>query len=309
LQKIRQITQTFADSELTFTEIYPKNMHNFWQKIRSSWIYSILFSCFLLAVFFILFYLSNLDILPSNQKLPVSLSVSGDNSNDELKKRIGSSSLASLDYDGWAGQYNLGTGSEKYDGDPDEDSLPNYLEYVHKTNPKKSDTDGDGYSDNAEITNGYDPSFPGDKKMDVELSIEKISVNAPMIWSKSDDEKAMLEDLKNGVAHYPQTASPGQNGNSVISGHSSNYIWVKGNYNYIFKDLNKLEVGDLILAKTIQSNGAVIVYQYRINGKYIDAPDDERVFAETSEPTLTLSTCWPLGTAFQRLVIKAEMVK
>ncbi|MFH0969626.1 MAG: sortase [Patescibacteria group bacterium] len=284
-------------------------MNNFWRKIRGSWINSILFSCFLLAIFFILFYLSNLDIKPSNQKLPASLNVSSDNSNQELKKRMGSSSIASLDYDGWAEQHNLGAGSEKYDGDPDGDGLPNFLEYVHGTDPRKADTDGDGYSDKNEIANGYDPSFPGDRKMKVELSIEKISVNAPMIWSVSEDEKNMLEDLKSGIAHYPKTASPGQNGNMVISGHSSNYVWVKGDYNYIFKDLNNLEAGDLISVKTIQYNGAVVIYQYKVSGKYIDAPDDERIFAETSEPTLTLSTCWPLGTALRRIVVKAEMVK
>ena len=284
-------------------------MRSFWQKIKSSWINSILFSCFLLAVFFILFYLSNLDLKSSNQKLPASLNVFTGNNDQELKKRMGSSSFSYINYDEWVRQNNLGAGNEKYDGDPDKDGLPNFLEYAHKTDPQKADTDGDGYSDKDEIANGYDPSFPGDKKIKVELFIEKISVNVPMVWSASEDEKILLEDLRDGVIHYPKTASPGQNGNAVISGHSSNYIWVKGDYNYIFKDLNDLEIGDLISVKTIQYNGAVVIYQYRVTGKYIDAPDDERIFEETSAPTLTLSTCWPLGTAFRRLVVKAEMVK
>ncbi len=284
-------------------------MRSFWQKIKNSWINSILFSCFLLAIFFTLFYLSTLDFKSGNKNLSENITASEEDSDLELKKRLGSSAIAYLSYDGWSKKYSLGAGSEKYDGDPDKDGLPNFLEYVHKTDPQKADTDGDTYSDKSEIANGYDPSFPGDKKMEVEISIEKISVNAPMIWSKSENEKALLEDLKNGVIHYPGTASPGQNGNMVISGHSSNYIWVKGNYNYIFKDLNNLEVGDLISVKTVQNNGAAIVYQYEITGKYIDAPDDERIFEETSQPTLTLSTCWPLGTTFKRLVIKAAMVK
>ncbi|MDO8529110.1 MAG: sortase [bacterium] len=286
-------------------------MNNFWRKIKNSWINSFLFSCFLLAIFLIFFYLSNLDIKPSNQELPVSLNVSNDNSNEELKKRLGGSSIASLDYDSWARQYNLGTGSEKYDGDPDGDGLPDYLEYVHKTNPQKADTDGDGYSDSDEIAHGYDPDYPGnsDAKMKVEVSIEKISVNTPMIWSTSENEKSLLEDLKNGVIHFPKTASPGQNGNMIISGHSSNYVWVKGDYNYIFKNLNNLEVGDLIIVKIIQQNGAAIVYQYKVSEKMITSPDDERIFAETPTPTLTLSTCWPLGTAFRRLIVKAEIIK
>jgi LPXTG-site transpeptidase (sortase) family protein len=284
-------------------------MRSFWQKIKSSWINSILFSCFLLAIFFILFYLSNLDIKPSNRKLPASLNASNENIDQELKKRMGSNSFSYLNYDGWAEQNNLGTGSEKYDGDPDKDGLPNFLEYAHGTDPQKADTDGDAYTDQNEIAHGYDPIFPGDRKMKVEISIDKISVNAPMIWSASENENDLSEDLKRGIVHYPKTASPGQNGNMVISGHSSNYIWVKGDYNYIFKDLNDLEIGDLISAKTIQYNGAAVIYQYRVTGKYIDTPDDERIFAETSNPSLTLSTCWPLGTVFRRLVVKAEMVK
>ena len=284
-------------------------MRSFWQKIKSSWTYSIFFSCFLLAIFFILFYLSNLDILPSNQELPASSNVPSDNIDQELKKRMGSSSFTYLDYNGWAKQYNLGLGNEKYDGDPDKDGLPNFLEYAHGTNPQNADTDGDTYTDKDEIAHGYDPSFPGDRKMKVELSIGKISVNAPMIWSVNEDENNLSEDLKKGIVHYPKTASPGQNGNMVISGHSSNYIWVKGDYNYIFKDLNNLEIGDLISVKTIQYNGTVVIYQYKVSEKMIAVPDDERIFIETSNPSLTLSTCWPLGTTFRRLVVKAQLVK
>jgi uncharacterized protein (TIGR02145 family) len=41
--------------------------------------------------------------------------------------------------------------------DTDQDGLPDYLEKIVGTNPNKTDTDGDGYSDLAEIKNGYDP--------------------------------------------------------------------------------------------------------------------------------------------------------
>lgn len=151
--------------------------------------------------------------------------------------------------------------------------------------------------------------FTGNSKITVLVRIDKIGIEAPMIWSKSENEKEMLRDLENGVSHYADTAAPGQNGNAVISGHSSNYIWAKGSYNHIFKDLNNLEKGDIINIKTIQKNGRVIVYKYAVIGKYIDAPDDERIFENTDNSMVTLSTCWPLGTNLKRLVIKATMVK
>lgn len=283
-------------------------MGGFWKTVRGSWLNSFLFGCLLLVIFSILFYLSNLDLKPDDKKSSAT-SVVVEDSDVELKKRMGASAVAFLSYDGWAKQYGLGSGSAKYDGDPDGDKLPNYLEYAHKTDPKKADTDGDTFSDQDEISHGYDPSFPGDRKMKVEVSIDKISVAAPAVWSKSEDEKSMLEELKSGVILFPKTTAPGQKGNMVISGHSSNYIWVKGDYNYIFKDLNNLENGDVINVKVIQNNGASIVYPYKVSSKIVTGPDDERIFAPTSAPSLTLSTCWPLGTAFRRLIVKADILK
>jgi sortase A len=119
----------------------------------------------------------------------------------------------------------------------------------------------------------------------------------------------MLAELENGVGHYMKTASPGQNGNMIISGHSSNYIWAKGNYNHIFKDLNNLAAGDIITVRTAQKNGRNITFRYKVAEKFVTAPDDERIFAETETPALTLSTCWPLGTNLRRIIVKADILK
>lgn len=217
--------------------------------------------------------------------------------------------VSNLNYDEWAIRYGLTSANNKYDDDPDGDGLPNYLEYVHLTDPLNPDTDGDGFSDKQEIINGYDPDAPGDAKPSVEISIAKINISAPMLWSKSADENSQLEDLKSGVAHFPKTAAPGQPGNMIVSGHSSNYVWVKGDYNYIFKDLNNLEKGDVITIKTIQQNGRVIIFHYSVADKFVATPDDHRIFENTQDPTLTLSTCWPLGTNFRRLIVKADLLK
>ena len=130
-----------------------------------------------------------------------------------------------------------------------------------------------------------------------------------MIWSKSAEEASLQTDLESGVVLYPKTASPGQNGNAVISGHSSNYVWAKGNYNHIFKDLNNLAIGDTVDVKTIQKNGRVIAYHYQISGKTITSSDDQKIFDATPDPTITLTTCWPLGTNLKRLIVKADLVK
>ncbi len=215
------------------------------------------------------------------------------------------------DFSKWAEGYELTEKTETAlkNGDVDQDGLSNYLEFVHLTNPRNPDTDGDGYSDQQEIINGYDPDAPGDTKPQVEIEIAKIAVTAPMVWSQSTEEKAMLADLENGLSHYPKTASPGQIGNAVISGHSSNYIWAKGEYNHIFSRLNDLAVGDEIKVKFTQNNGRVFSYKFQVSEKFVSTADDERIFAETDSPTLTLTTCWPIGTNLKRAIIKAQLVK
>jgi len=263
-----------------------------------------------LAIFLLLFWLVNLDFTAKTPAKNYSTDSFAGKLGEDFQKKIGATDVYQLAYNEWADFHALPASANKYDDDPDSDGLPNYLEYVHATNPMKADTDGDGFTDKQEITNGYDPDAPGDAKSSVEIAIKKINVVVPMVWSKSENEKSLLEDLKNGIIHYPKTAAPGQNGNMVVSGHSSNYVWVKGSYNYIFKDLNNLASGDIVDVKTIQQNGRAIVYHYKINGfKKIVAPDDPVIFENTPESTLTLSTCWPLGTNFRRLIVKADLVK
>ena len=119
----------------------------------------------------------------------------------------------------------------------------------------------------------------------------------------------MEKDLESGLAHFMKTAAPGQNGNLIVSGHSSNFVWAKGGYNHIFEKLNDLQVGDLVTIQTVQKNGRMFEYQYKITDKFVTTANDQKIFENTPNPTLTLSTCWPLGTNLKRLIVKAEIVK
>ncbi|MFA7209311.1 MAG: sortase [Parcubacteria group bacterium] len=283
-------------------------MSEFFSKIKQYAKRVALLGSLSLVVFSIAFFLVNMNIDPVREISPETASIKEAEANAEFKKRIGSNDIAFAWFPDWAKINNLAA-DNVYDADPDGDGLPNYLEYIHGTNPNLADTDGDGFSDKQEINNGYDPDAPGDVKTSVFVRIDKIGVEAPMVWSQSTDEDSMLADLERGLGHFYQTASPGQIGNAVISGHSSNYIWAKGDYNHIFKNLNNLEKGDAITVKTMQKNGRIVSYHFSVGDKFTAAPDDERIFSATPGRTLTLSTCWPLGTNFQRLIIKAELVK
>lgn len=283
---------------------------NFFKKLKTG-LKTVAFAALVfLAVYAILYYSTSWDTKPVFEKAAPAGQQSFSKVIEVDENALAASAGITLaDYNAWASQNGLSGANAKLNADPDGDGLPNYLEYIHGTDPNKADTDGDGFNDKREITNGYDPAAPGDARPAVEVSIAKINVTAPMVWSKSENEKDQLADLASGVAHFPQTASPGQNGNSIISGHSSNYIWAKGNFNYIFKNLNNLMPGDVVDVKTTQQNGKIITFHYKISEKFTTVSNDARIFEDSGSPVLTLSTCWPLGTNLRRLIVKGDLVQ
>lgn len=135
------------------------------------------------------------------------------------------------------------------------------------------------------------------------LVVPKIGVNAPIVFASSTDEKTIQKALESGVVHYKGTASPGEAGNTFITGHSSNYWWSKGKYNYVFANLNRMAVGD---QAKIYYNGNK--YLYQVTETRVVDPKDVSVLGTTDIPTLTLMTCTPPGTSWKRLIIKLNQV-
>lgn len=85
--------------------------------------------------------------------------------------------------------------SENFSGknvfqDADQDGLTNDEEQLYGTDPQKADTDGDGYSDGAEVRSGYDPlkPSPGDK-----------------IFPEEKQQTALSAPQKNGTPSSPNT--------------------------------------------------------------------------------------------------------
>lgn len=135
------------------------------------------------------------------------------------------------------------------------------------------------------------------------LSIQSTDIGAPVWWNTPNNFDLIIENLKNGVVHLEGTALPGEIGNVFIAGHSSNYIWSKGSYNGIFSLNNKLVIGDLIQIRYLDND-----YIYLVSEKKVVKPTDISVIRSDERSTLTLSTCWPLGTSLQRYIVIAEQV-
>lgn len=138
-----------------------------------------------------------------------------------------------------------------------------------------------------------------------EVIIPKINVEIPVVYGVSTiDESAIDAGLENGVVHYADTANPGQNGNLVIVGHSSNNIFNKGRYKFAFVLLNRLEIGDTFY---LQKDGKR--YTYQVYKREIVDPANVSVLGSRDKPaTATLITCDPPGTSINRLVVVGEQI-
>lgn len=138
-----------------------------------------------------------------------------------------------------------------------------------------------------------------------EVIIPKINVEIPVVYDVNTiDEDSILAGLENGAVHYADTALPGQNGNLVIVGHSSNNIFNKGKYKFAFVLLNRLEIGDsFYLQKDSQR------YTYEVYKRTIVEPNDVSVLGMQDLPaTASLITCDPPGTSSKRLVVVGKQI-
>ena len=110
--------------------------------------------------------------------------------------------------------------------------------------------------------------------------------------------------LESGVVHYATTPNPGEKGNAVIFGHSSNNIFNKGKYKFAFVLLSRLEPGDLFYINKDSKR-----YAYRVYKKDIVKPTQVSVLGATDKvATVTLITCDPPGTSLNRLVVVGEQI-
>jgi len=133
------------------------------------------------------------------------------------------------------------------------------------------------------------------------LFIPKISVDTPISWNINSDDT--LPALEKGVAQYAGTALPGQIGNVFISGHSSYYWWKEGSYKEVFALLDKLEKNDKIYITYDKK-----VYVYVVTDKKVVKPTDMEVLDPTNTKTLSLMTCFPVGTNINRLIVTAKQI-
>lgn len=139
------------------------------------------------------------------------------------------------------------------------------------------------------------------------LIIPKINVDVPVSYDIGNDYDSLKAAMRVGVAHFAvpgANSHPGETGNTVLSGHSSNDLFSPGDYKFIFAQLEKLAVGD-----TIYANYKSKRYTYIVTDTKVVGPTDVSALVyPTTKPILTLLTCTPVGTATNRLLVISEQI-
>lgn len=152
-----------------------------------------------------------------------------------------------------------------------------------------------------------DPSTDVAVSADPRLIIPKINVDVPVVYDTAPDYASQMKAMENGVAYFGipgANSKPGQVGNTVLSGHSSNDFLDGGNYKFIFALLEKLGAGD-----TIYVNYQAKRYIYTVTKTEVVKPTEvSKLVYPTDKPILTLITCTPLGTSQDRLLVTAEQI-
>jgi sortase A len=116
--------------------------------------------------------------------------------------------------------------------------------------------------------------------------------------------RAVLDSLEQGLAHYSDSAQPGELGNFAVAGH-------RNGQGGPFTHLDELRVGDRIY---VQTSSAWYVYEFR-NHEYVPPTAVGVVAVVPQQPStpadgryLTLTTCNPEWSAAGRLVAYATFV-
>jgi len=140
------------------------------------------------------------------------------------------------------------------------------------------------------------------------IIIPKINVDAPVVYDvPSLAENVVQNKLRDGVVHYPipgANSMPGEAGNTVVLGHSSNDVFDNGGYKFVFVQLDKMEKGDTFY---LHYNGTRYTYSVT-EKKVIDPTQVSQLVLGGDKPMATLVTCTPPGTALKRLVVIAEQI-
>ncbi|PKN86763.1 MAG: hypothetical protein CVU46_06755 [Chloroflexi bacterium HGW-Chloroflexi-8] len=124
----------------------------------------------------------------------------------------------------------------------------------------------------------------------IRIQIPALSIDAPIVMGDGE------EQLKKGVGQHIGSPNPGQIGNMILSAHNDVF-------GEIFRDLDQLKAGDEVIVYT-----QVRSYTYIVQQQQVVEPTQVEVMSPTTEPVVTLISCYPYLVDNKRIVISAALL-
>ena len=135
------------------------------------------------------------------------------------------------------------------------------------------------------------------------IDLESEIVDLTILW---DGETAEWETADRAVGFHVGSATPGEIGNTVMSGHVNSPFAGEGS---IFARLDEIapllrrgEIVDIM----VMAGGDVFLY--RATDTTVVLPEDVDVFDYSDSPTLSLVTCAPATTYSHRFIVNATLI-
>ena len=137
-----------------------------------------------------------------------------------------------------------------------------------------------------------------------QLTVKEYELSIPKLNIKKAKVSVGGDDLTKSLIHYLPQSLPGEYGNVAIFGHSTlPQLYNPKDYKTIFTYLSSLEKGDKIYI-----NIGELEYNYEVTGSFIVKPSEISVLEQKKDASyLTLITCTPPGTYWERLVVSAKL--
>lgn len=197
------------------------------------------------------------------------------------------------------------------------ESLLNSVKATNITNVEKKETtkkDDDNLNNSLKSFVNLKEEKPS---LDIDITpyenriiIPKIGKNIPLVDVKnrtiswqSELHNIFMQELEKWVVRYPGSVRPWEIGNSFIFWHSSNFPWIKWDYNDVFSLLNNVSYNDEIVIYYNQKK-----YIYTIKQRNIINPWNVSIFKwNKTKAQVMIMTCRPIWTTINRLVLTWEL--
>lgn len=134
------------------------------------------------------------------------------------------------------------------------------------------------------------------------IYIPKIKANAKVTANVDPTNKAEYDiALQSGVAQAKGSSFPNEHGNLFLFAHSAVNFYEQRKYNVYFYLLEELKKNDPIY---ISYNNQIYTYEV-LETKIINQNETKYMGKYMDKDTLTLMSCWPVGTNWKRIIVTA----